>query len=275
MNAAHPYREFEHSGWERAAATYAGSFEAATSLFALPLLEAVSQHEPMTLLDIACGTGYLAFQAAQRGALVSGVDFSKNMIDAARQRHPALKFLEADAEALPFADGAFDAVVINFGVHHFPLPLRALREAKRVLRSGGRIAFSVWASPDEHALHRITFDALREAGVVGAALPTPPGGAVNRIDTCISLLRGAGFSAAPPRAEKVVAVLALPSEQHLVDMLVDGTVRLSTLIRSQRPETVAAIIAAIRRISQSYRKNGGLRIPVTAILATATNGDSS
>jgi hypothetical protein len=141
-----------------------------------------------------------------------------------------------------------------------------------VLRSGGRIAFTVWASPDEHALHRITFDALREAGVVGAVLPTPPGGAVNQIDTCIGLLREAGFSAAPPRAEKIVAVLAPPSEQHLVDMLVDGTVRLSTLIRSQRPETAEAIVAAIRKIASTYRDNEGLFIPVTAILATGSNG---
>ncbi len=269
----HPYRGFEHSGWERAASSYAASFEAATGLFALPLLEEVGLRRGMTLLDIACGTGFVAARAAQQGAIACGVDFSKNMVAAASLRHPALKFLEADAEALPFSQGSFDAVVINFGVHHFPFPLAALKEAKRVLRSEGRLAFSVWASPHEHALHKITLAALAQAGVVGAELPTPPGGPVNEIDTCLGLLREAGFAAPPARAKKVVAALQLASEQHLVDMLVDGTVRLSSLIRSQNAETAAAIAASIRKLAQGYRQNGRLVIPLTAILASATQGD--
>jgi SAM-dependent methyltransferase len=208
--------------------------------------------------------------ATEHAAAAIGVDFSSKMIAAASQRYPALQFHEADAEVLPFSDGVFDAVFINFGVHHFPFPLRALSEAHRVLRANGRVAFTVWAAPDEHSLHKITLGALREAGVSGAALPTAPGGVVNDIASCLDLLRMSGFSVPHSHVEKIVASLWLDSEQHLIDMLVDGTVRMSTLIRTQTREKTAAIIAAIRMAAVAYREHGRLRIPVTAILAVGS-----
>ena len=71
----HPYREFEHSGWERAAPSYAGSFEAATGLFAFSLLESVGIRKHMDLLDVACGTGLVTrwppSMALRRLALIS------------------------------------------------------------------------------------------------------------------------------------------------------------------------------------------------------------
>ncbi len=283
---AHPYRDFEHAGWERAASAYADTFEAATRLFARPLLEAVGvharmppqthpktqpqMHPQMHLLDVACGTGFVAAAAAAHGASAFGVDFSASMVAQARQRHPALQFQEADAEALPFAAESFDAVVINFGVHHFPFPQRALAQAHRVLRTGGQVAFTVWSTPDDHALHKITLGALAEAGVAGAALPTPPGGAINDAAVCLRLLHDAGFAAPPARAERVSLPLELDSEQSLVDMLVAGTVRVSTLIRMQPPAQVAAIKTAMLRAAAAYRDGDRLRVPVTAILAVGS-----
>ncbi|MEJ8821526.1 methyltransferase domain-containing protein [Variovorax humicola] len=140
--ADHLYRDFEHAGWERASPFYAGSFEAITSLFARQLLDAVGAGPGTKLLDVACGSGYMAAMAAQFGAQVEAVDFSPSMVDAATTHYPALSFRVADAEALPFADNTFDAVVIGFGVHHFAFPLRALAESHRVLRAGG-----AWGSP--------------------------------------------------------------------------------------------------------------------------------
>lgn len=265
----HPYREFEHSGWERAALAYSGSFEHATSLFAPALLQAVGIGAGMKLLDVACGTGALAALAAQQGAQTTGVDFSQEMIAQAKRQHAAPRFLEADAEALPFAEGSFDSAVVNFGVHHFPFPAQALREAWRVLRPGGRLAFTVWANPQQHALHRLTLDALAAAGVSGAALPVPPGGAVNEIDICVALLAQAGF-AQPLHALHRSADLWLDSEQQLQEMLLHGTVRLSTLIRSQPADKVNSILVEIRRAATAYATQGRLRIPVTAILAVGT-----
>jgi len=96
----------------------------------------------MRVLDLACGPGLVAAAAVGRRALPVGLDFSSAMIALARADHPGIRFEEGDAEVLPFADEAFDAVVANFGIHHVAEPNRALTEARRVLRPGGRVAFT-------------------------------------------------------------------------------------------------------------------------------------
>ena len=116
------------------------------------------------MLDLACGPGLVAGGAAERGALPVGLDFSSAMIALARADHPGIRFEEGDAEVLPFADDAFDAVVANFGIHHVADPIQALSEARRVLRPGGRLAFTSWAAPEENIAWRLLFDAISAHG---------------------------------------------------------------------------------------------------------------
>jgi ubiquinone/menaquinone biosynthesis C-methylase UbiE len=99
------------------------------------------------VLDVACGPGLLAGAAAGRRAAVVAVDLSPVMLALARQRHPAVEFREGDAEALPFAEDSFDAVLRNFGLGHFPRPERAMEELARVLAPGGVVAVSWWQLP--------------------------------------------------------------------------------------------------------------------------------
>lgn len=266
----HPYREFEHSGWERAAASYADTFEEVSRQFVPALLDSIGIPAGCKLLDVACGPGVVAAAADLRGADVTGVDFSPNMVAEAKRRQPSLNFREGDAEALPFQDDLFDAVVMGFGLHHFPFPSRAVSEAWRVLRVGGRFAFTTWAPPDEHVMHKIVVGAVREAGDVGAALPVAPGGAVNEISICARFLNDAGFVAASVRVEIIKTHVRIDSAQHLMDMLIAGTVRLSTTLRSQPSEKAAAICAAIDRGMTPYRDGDHFRFPVAAILGVGT-----
>jgi demethylmenaquinone methyltransferase/2-methoxy-6-polyprenyl-1,4-benzoquinol methylase len=96
-------------------------------------------------LDVCCGTGDLALELAQRvGAegTVTGCDFSERMLDLAREKggdRPGLRFEWADALALPYADGRFDAATVGFGVRNFSSLDRGLAELSRVLRPGGRL----------------------------------------------------------------------------------------------------------------------------------------
>ena len=142
------FHDFEHAGWERAAAFYGDAFGALTAQTAPAVLDAAGAGPGSRLLDVCSGPGFIAAAAAARGATVSGLDFSSAMVAAARQRFPALTFREGDAEALPFDAGSFDAVTMNFGLLHLARPDTALAEAHRVLRPGGRYAFTVWAAPE-------------------------------------------------------------------------------------------------------------------------------
>jgi SAM-dependent methyltransferase len=100
------------------------------------------------VLDVACGTGNLALPAARAGAVVTGVDIATNLLEQARARAAAeglpAKFVEGDAEKLPYPDASFDAVISMFGVMFAPRPELAAAELLRVCRPGGRIALANW-----------------------------------------------------------------------------------------------------------------------------------
>ncbi|MCP4093997.1 MAG: bifunctional demethylmenaquinone methyltransferase/2-methoxy-6-polyprenyl-1,4-benzoquinol methylase UbiE [Planctomycetes bacterium] len=96
------------------------------------------------VLDLCCGTGDLALAFADSGAAVCGADFTLPMLQAAlrkgHKQEQTVRWLQADAQALPFADNSFDAVTIAFGIRNVEDPQRGLRECRRVLRPGGRLA---------------------------------------------------------------------------------------------------------------------------------------
>lgn len=100
------------------------------------------------VLDVACGTGNLAIPAAKAGALVTGVDIAPNSVEQARENAKAaglnIRFDEGDAEALPYSDASFDAVVTMFGAMFAPRPELVAAELKRVTRPGGLIAMANW-----------------------------------------------------------------------------------------------------------------------------------
>ena len=92
------------------------------------------------VLDAACGTGDLAIADLKAGASrVTGLDFSEAMLERARRKAP-LEWIEGDMLALPFADATFDAATVGFGVRNVADLELALRELRRVLRPGGRLA---------------------------------------------------------------------------------------------------------------------------------------
>jgi len=262
------YRDFEYAGWERAAANYAKSFESATRLFVSRLLDAAQISPGLRALDLACGTGIAASLAAARGAKAQGVDFSPAMLKAARQRYPAMEFREADANALPFEDQSFDLVLANFGVNHFAFPLDALGEVRRVLKPGGRVVFTVWAASEESSFHTLTVDAVCAVGDPGPALPAPPDGELDSPRACLRLLEDAGFDDAG--ADVVEAALRLDSAQHLIDMLLEGTVHQAALLGTQWPERADALREAMERGTARFQVRGSLKLPVRAILASGT-----
>jgi SAM-dependent methyltransferase len=103
------------------------------------------------VLDIACGTGVLAREAArqvQPGGAVTGLDRNPGMLAVARRAAPEIEWQEGLAEQLPFRDGTFDRVLCQFGLMFFEDQAGALKEMRRVLRPGGALAVAVWDAID-------------------------------------------------------------------------------------------------------------------------------
>lgn len=99
------------------------------------------------VLDVACGTGVLSREVARRVGVdghTAGLDLLPGMLEVARRFAPGIEWRQGNAEALPYADESFDAVVSQFGMMFFPDPEQALQEMLRVLVPGGRIAVAVW-----------------------------------------------------------------------------------------------------------------------------------
>lgn len=103
----------------------------------------------MSVLDVACGTGVLSLVAAEivgpAGSVV-GLDLNPGMLEVAKRKAPHIDWHEAPAEAIPFEDATFDAVVSQFGLMFFQDKALAIREMMRVLRPGGNLAIAVWDS---------------------------------------------------------------------------------------------------------------------------------
>jgi demethylmenaquinone methyltransferase/2-methoxy-6-polyprenyl-1,4-benzoquinol methylase len=110
-------------------------------------VRAVAPQPGERILDIAAGTGTSSIALAKSGAEVVAADFSAGMIEVGRQKHPQLEFVQADATALPFKAGEFDAVTISFGLRNIKDPKRALREMYRVLKPGGRLVICEFSTP--------------------------------------------------------------------------------------------------------------------------------
>jgi demethylmenaquinone methyltransferase/2-methoxy-6-polyprenyl-1,4-benzoquinol methylase len=154
------------------------------------------------VLDAACGTGDLAIADLKAGAgKVTGLDFSPRMLERARAKHTAIEWLQGDMLALPFADETFDAATVGFGVRNVENLELGLRELRRVLRPGGRLAILEITQPRGalRPFHSLWFD--RIVPVLGKVLPggdayTYLPASVKRFPTAerlADMLREAGF----------------------------------------------------------------------------------
>src|SRR5690348_5313255 len=149
------------------------------------------------VLDAACGTGDLAVADAEAGAReVVGVDFSPRMLERARRKSTKIEWVEGDLLSLPFPDASFDAATVGFGVRNVPELERGLRELRRVLRPGGRLAVLEITRPRGalRPFFTLWFDLV--VPLVGRALPT--GGAYAYLPASVRRF---------PRAEELAALL--------------------------------------------------------------------
>jgi SAM-dependent methyltransferase len=145
-------RRIQRYGWDLAAATYESLWQAQLAPAQAQLMACAGLTPGERVLDVACGTGVVTFDAAAKVApdgMVIGVDLSGRMIDVARQRArigqpPDVRFERMDAERLELPDGGFDVVLCSLGLMYMPSPDLAMLEMRRMLRPGGRMILAVW-----------------------------------------------------------------------------------------------------------------------------------
>ena len=266
---ADAFNAFEAAGWQRQAAGYEEFFGPITTRLVEPLLNAAEVGRGARLLDVASGPGYVAGEAAERGASVVGVDIADAMISLARRLHPRLEFRNGNAEALPFPDESFDAVVGNFVMLHLGRPEQAAAKFARVLAPGGRLALTVWDVPERARFLGVLLEAVAAAGA-GPPDDIPAGPPFFRFsddEEFDRLLRGQRLE--DTKIRTISFTHRSSSPEALWRGLLGGTVRTSALILRQPSEVQRQIRAAFDRIVGQYQIGTGLELPVSVKLASA------
>ena len=127
------------------------------------VVEALDMRPGERLLDLAAGTGTSTEPFTDAGVLAVPCDFSLGMLKVGRRRRPDLQFVAGDATRLPFADGAFDAVTISFGLRNVGDTAAALAEMRRVTRHGGRLVVCEFSHPTWGPWRRVYTEYLMRA----------------------------------------------------------------------------------------------------------------
>jgi SAM-dependent methyltransferase len=201
-----------------------------------------------SLLEIAAGTGRLTRVLARTlppAVTITATDLNQAMVDFAASQPIArpVSWRQADALALPFADDRFDVVLCQFGAMFFPDKIAGYREARRVLKSGGRFLFNVWGPIEANEFGRVTTDALASLFPQDPPLflARTPHGYHDR-EMVAAQLRGAGFTAVA--IDTVAMTSRLPSADHLAKGFCQGS-PLRNEIEARRPGGLAAVTDAV------------------------------
>lgn len=199
------YREESLDSWDRFSTNWDEEREylwSKTHPVSDRLVERLDPDPGDTVLELAGGTGETGFLIAERvgeNGRVIATDFAPGMVEVARRRGEELGLSNLehrvlDAERMDLDDSSVDGVAARFGYMLMADPAAALAETRRVLRDGGRLAFAVWAAPEQNPWAAIPGMVLVEAGYMPAPEPGAPGiFAMADPDRIRELVTGAGF----------------------------------------------------------------------------------
>jgi SAM-dependent methyltransferase len=242
------------------------------------LADAIEPRPGQRVLELAAGLGDTGFMVAPRlqpeGVLVCS-DHSQVMLKAARERAAELgianvEFVALDAEWIDLPVASVDAVICRFGYMLTAEPAAALRETRRVIRPGGRLALAVWDAPERNPWSSLPNGVLRDRGLLSSPAAGAPGPfALSDSDQLCALLDEAGF--------QEVALEAVDLEEAHGDFESFWETRLDLsrvfhdAVLSQPPAEIAEIRAELAtRLARYAAADGRLRIPARALVAVAS-----
>ena len=187
------------------------------------------------------------------------------MLSEARRRNPDIDFLNSTAEELPFPDGKFNAVVGNYILHHSGEPEKVLSESLRVLKPGGKAAFTVWASPEKLEAFGLFFGAVGEH-VEAPELPHGPLFGVSDFNAFHQLLCDAGFR--DTSVEELSTAWRTSSIESYISAFRDWA-NLHTLPDDLRKRIEDKTL----KLAERYQSEGIYSIPNPTILISGAKGN--
>ena len=219
------------------------------------------------VLDVACGTGIVAREAArrvgERGQVV-GVDLNPAMLAVARRLRPDIEWRQAEAAELPFADGSFDVVLCQAALMFFPDRAQSLREMARVVKAEGTVAVQVWSRLESQPAYGPLVDvAARHAGLEAVNLLSAYW-ALGDLDELTALFESVGLRVTATRTRLGTARF------DSIDELVRTEVESTPLVERLSDETYGRILADAHEVLARFRTDAGrVEAPIEGHLIAA------
>ena len=280
-----PFYQLELTNWQRGVDAYSAGFGPLTPQSVPTLLEkggfgvglsAASQDAQHSILDVATGQGAVIEAAMSKAksikidAKFTALDFSSNFLQLAKENlevaHPdtPIEWIEGDAQAMPFNDDAFTSVCCNFGILHLSDPDSFLSESYRILKPGGRLAFSAWSAPPATEGFGLILGAVNDVGNPNVDLPEgPPFFRFSNADEIKRLMEAVGFEGIDVTKVETMEWNNVGSADDLYEILLEGTARTRELLRAQTPEETDAIQKELQKRYLEITEGGSrpLRMP--------------
>jgi SAM-dependent methyltransferase len=229
------------------------------------------------ILDIAAGAGEPAVSAAKRvgpGGYVLATDISEGIVELALQvaRERGFKQIETramDGEKLDLPDASFDAVLCRLGLMYMPHPQAALREWRRVLRPGGRVAVVVFSTLDRNGWGAVPASIIRRRAQLPPPVPGQPGpfslGAPGVLDDAF---RQAGF--ANPEVRTVPVPLRMGSSAEYVRVAREAFGGFNAMMAHLSPQERESVWNEVEGSMRSFESPGGFEVPGECLVGAAT-----